>query len=43
MNKAKALKEKLRFSSYLREQLKDKELIGDKGYRGSKEIKSSRE
>ncbi len=43
MNEAKALRERLHFSSYLREQLKGKELIGDKGYRGSKGIKSSRE
>ena len=39
MNEAKALKERLRLSSYLREQLKGKELIGDKGYRGVRELK----
>ena len=33
VNEAKALKERLRFSGYLRQQLKGKELIGDKGYR----------
>ena len=32
-NEAKALKERLRFSGYLRRQLKGKELMGDKGYR----------
>jgi len=34
MNETRALKERLRFSRYLRTMIEGKELIGDKGYRG---------
>ena len=38
-NETRALKERLRFSNYLRAMVEGKELIGDKGYRGVKGLK----
>jgi len=39
MNETRALKERLRFSRYLRTMIEGKELIGDKGYRGVRGLK----
>jgi len=41
-NETRALKERLRFSRYLRAIVEGKELIGDKGYRGITRNKDSR-
>jgi len=38
-NETRALKERLRFSRYLRTMIEGKELIGDKGYRGVRGLK----
>jgi len=38
-NEVRALKERLRFSRYLRAIVEGKELIGDKGYRGIKGLR----
>ena len=38
-NEARALKERLRLSSYLKAMVEGNELMGDKGYRGVKELR----
>ena len=38
-HKGKALKKRMAKSSYLRQMVKGKELLGDKGYRGIEELK----